>query len=143
MKRKRLIKADGFTLLEALFAVILIGLGVVSLVAASGAFTVANSAGLDISTAEFLIEEIREMTASIPFENLAALDGQTYSPPVDVTQISLNDFANFTQQIMAQNVSATDLTTPQSGSDFIRMEVTILKNGLPVNSASWIRANIN
>ena len=56
----------GFTLLEVLFAAMLIGLAIVALAVGSGAFTLNNAAGLDLSTAEFLIEEIRELTAPVP-----------------------------------------------------------------------------
>ena len=136
-------KNGGFTLLEALFAIILIGLGVVSLVTASGAFTAANSSGLDISTAEFLIEEMREMTATVPFDNLTAMNGQTYNPPVDLSQTALADFGAYTQQLTVQHVNPSDLTTPQAGSDFIRVEVSVVKNGTLINTASWIRANVN
>ncbi|MHC4773552.1 MAG: prepilin-type N-terminal cleavage/methylation domain-containing protein [Planctomycetota bacterium] len=56
-------RKNGFTLIEALFAAMLLGLVVAALAAASGAFTMANGYGVDLSTAEFLIEEMRELTA--------------------------------------------------------------------------------
>lgn len=144
MKRTGLLhKRKGFTLLEALFAVLLIGLGVVSLVAASGAFTMANAAGLDLSTAEFLMEEVREMTAATPFDNLPALNGQTYSPPVDAAGTALPEFAAYSQRVLAQNVSPANLSSPQAGSDFIRLTVIVTKNGRQINSVDWIRARLD
>ena len=132
----------GFTLLETLFAVMLVGLAIVSLVAASGAFTMANGAGLDLSTAEFLTEEIREKTTPMAFDDLAALNGQSYSPPVDLAGAALPEFAAFTQQVSVQTVSAANLNSLEAGSDFARVTVTILKNGSPVSSADWIRTRI-
>lgn len=139
---KRRFSNGGFTLLEALFASMLIGLVIAALVASSSAFTQANGAGVDLSTAEFLIEEIRERTAPEPFSNLDDFDGN-FTPPIDVTGTSLADFAAFAQQVVVQNVSSSDFTTLQSGSDFIRMTVTIKKNGQPIGEASWIRAKLD
>jgi len=136
-------RSMGFTLLEALFAAVLIGLAIAALLGTSSAFTMKNAAGVDLSTAEFLIEEIREMTASEPFDTLPAYDGQSYSPPIDLQKNPLEDFAAFTQQIQVDYVNASDLTQTVTGpTDFIRMTVTILKNSRPVSSASWIRARL-
>jgi type II secretory pathway pseudopilin PulG len=134
--------SGGFTLLEALFAAMLIGLVIAALVASSSAFTQANGAGVDLSTAEFLIEEIRERTAPEPFSDLADFAGN-FSPPLDVSGAAMAEFSAFTQQVVVQHVSDSDFTTPQSGSDFIRVAVTITKNGQPVSSASWIRAKLD
>ncbi|MHC4834844.1 MAG: prepilin-type N-terminal cleavage/methylation domain-containing protein [Planctomycetota bacterium] len=65
-------RKNGFTLIEALFAAMLLGLVVAALAAASGAFTMANGYGVDLSTAEFLIEEMRELTANEDFDTLLA-----------------------------------------------------------------------
>ena len=50
----------GFSLIEVLIGILLVGLAIASLVAASNAFTRANGAGVNLSTAEFLIEQIRD-----------------------------------------------------------------------------------
>lgn len=139
---KRRFSGGGFTLLEAMFAAMLIGLVIAGLVASSSAFTLANGAGVDMSTAEFLIEEIRERTTPEPFSNLAGFAGN-FTPPIDVTGVSMAEFAAFAQQVVVQNVSSSDFTTPQSGSDFIRITVTITKNGQPVSEANWIRAKLD
>ena len=57
---------SGFSLIEVLFAVMLVGLAIASLMAANGAFTKANGAGTDLSTAEFLIGQIRELSMLLP-----------------------------------------------------------------------------
>ena len=49
-------RKQGFTLIEVLVAVVLIGLAIASLVAANSSFTRANGAGVNLSTAEFGIE---------------------------------------------------------------------------------------
>ncbi len=141
MKTKQ--KVNGFTLIEALFASMLIGMVIVSLTAASGAFTMVNGAGIDMSTAEFLIEEIREMTAPLTFTELLTYDGNTYSPPIDISETSMAEFSAFSQVITIQYVQASSLDTVVTGpTDFLRVTVTVNKNGQPVNSASWIRTNL-
>lgn len=136
-------KANGFTLLEVMVAMVLLGLAVVSLVAASSAFTTVNSSGVDLSTAEFLIEEIREMTASMDFDTMEAYPDTTFSPPVDLAGTQMAEFSAFSQQITVQNVSATNLESMQSdgSTDFVRVQVTIQKNGGAVSTASWIRSD--
>jgi prepilin-type N-terminal cleavage/methylation domain-containing protein len=129
----------GFTLIEAMIATVLLAIAIVGLMVANQAYTQVNSAGLDMSTAEFLIEEARERTASIEFDNLAAFAG-SYSPPQDIEGNSLTDFADFTQQVAVQNVSASDFTVPEAGSDFVRVTVSILHGGSAISSADWIRA---
>ena len=128
----------GFTLIEAMIATVLIAIAILSLLVSNQAYTQVNAAGLDMSTAEFLIEEARERTVSLEFDNLAAFAG-TYSPPEDIEGTALAAFAAFSQQVTVQNVSPSDFTVPQAGSDFIRVTVTIQRNGESISSADWIR----
>ena len=138
-KNNKLTAVAGFTLIEAMIATLLVGIAVVSLMVSSQAFSSVNSAGINLSTAEFLIEEVRERTATVEFDNLAAFAG-TYSPPEDIEGNQLTDFAAFSQQVTVQNVSPSDFTVPQAGSDFARVTVAILLNSSQITSASWIRA---
>ncbi len=130
----------GFTLIEAMIATVLLAIAIVGLMVANQAYTQVNSAGLDMSTAEFLIEEVRERTASMEFDTLTAFAGAgPYSPPQDIEGNSLTEFADFTQQVAVQNVSASDFTVPEAGSDFARVTVSILHGGSAISSADWIR----
>ena len=129
----------GFTLIESLFAAMLIGLVIAALAASSGAFTMANAAGVDLSTAEFLIEELREHTAPVAFADLAGMGG-TFKPPIDVNGVVMNDFAAFEQQVTAENCGGIFNATPDN---FVRITVTIRKNGQEISKASWIRAKLD
>ena len=51
-------------------------------------------------------------------------------------------FADFSQQVTVQNVSASDFTVPEAGSDFTRVTVTVLRNGSAISSADWIRVKL-
>ena len=131
----------GFTLIEAMIATLLLAIAIIALMVSNQAFTQVNSAGIDLSTAEFLIEEVRERTAYLEFNELPAFAG-TYSPPEDIQGDTLTAFADFSQQVTVQNVSASDFTVPEAGSDFARVTVTILRNGSAISSADWIRVKL-
>ena len=133
---------NGFTLVEVLFAIILVGIAIVSLLAANLSFTKANSVGTELSTAEFLIEQIRELTLSVGYDDLYALDGANYSPPVNANGEVLNDFVAFSQQITVENVSDTNFeqVVAEHTSNFVRITVSVFLNSREISSAGWIRA---
>jgi len=162
-------KTNGFTLIEALFAILLVGLAIASLLGANTAFTWTNAAGTDLSTAEFLLEQIKELTTTLPvidpetgtatfglepeeasladYDDLDDFDGDgdgaSFSPPISADKATLTDFAAFTQQITVEKVSASnfELVEPDHHSTaFVRVTVKVLKNSKEICSASWIRA---
>ena len=154
---------DGFTLIEVLIAILLVGLAIVSLVSANGAFTQANGAGVELSTAEFLIEQIRELStvlevidpntgittfgpeASETLANYNDLDdfhGTVFSPPISADRISLADLGAYSQQITVENVSASDFeqVVGNHTSFFVRVSVKVFLNTREISSASWLRS---
>ncbi|MBN2136798.1 MAG: prepilin-type N-terminal cleavage/methylation domain-containing protein [Sedimentisphaerales bacterium] len=153
---------NGFTLVEALFAIVLVGLAVASLVGANAAFTRANGVGADLSTAEFLLEQIKELTATLPvidpetetttfgpeegsvagYDDLDDFDGASFSPPISAGRVSLSDFGSFTQQVTVENVNPSDFeaVAADHSSSFVRLTVTVLRGGVQISRASWIRA---
>ena len=154
----------GFTLIEIIVAAIMIGIAIAAIVMSSRTFTSINAAGMNLSTAEFLIEEIRELTASLPvvdpdtgtstfgpeadettlvdYDDLDDFDGVTFSPPIDINRTGLANFSSFSQQVTVDNVSASDFTVVvgDHSSDFVRVTVSVLLNNGEISSASWIRA---
>ncbi len=133
----------GFTLIEVLFAVMLIGLVIAAIAVSSSASTMANGIAINMSTAEFLIEEIREQTATADFTTLLASNGNSHNPPIDISGTAMAEFSAFTQQIIVEYVDPSNLENTVTGpTAFVRVTVTITKNGQPVNSASWIRADL-
>ena len=69
---------SGFTLVEVLIAIIFVGMAIAALMAGNGVFTQANAVANDMSTAEFLTEQIRERTALTHFETLSSLNGTSF-----------------------------------------------------------------
>jgi prepilin-type N-terminal cleavage/methylation domain-containing protein len=154
---------SGFTLIEVLFAVLLVGFAIASLLTANAAFTKANGAGTDLSTAEFIIAQIRELTMLLPvidpetefttfgpeagetlaiYDDLDDFNGATFSPPISAERTVLNEFSAYSQQITVQNVSASDfeLVVANHSSNFVRVTVQIYLNSRQISSASWLRA---
>ncbi len=137
-------KKQAFTLIEVLIAIILVGLAIASLLGANIAFTRANGAGAQLSTAEFLIEQIKERTTLVSYADLRlSFDDKNFSPPIGSNGEVLNDFANYSQQITVQNVGNTDFQTVVSdgSSNFVRITVKILLGGKEISSACWLRAS--
>jgi hypothetical protein len=127
---------------EILISIILVGLSITALVVASNSFTRANATGADLSTAEFLIEQIRERTTLMSFGDLVALGDQEYSTPIDAQGNLLTALAAFNQDVTVEYVEPDDFTaTAATATDFVRVTVTVALNGRPISSARWIRAN--
>ncbi len=158
---------SGFSLIETLIAIMLVGLAMASLLAANGAFTKANGAGTDISTAEFLVEQIRELSALLPvvepntpgsgvdvfgpesgetlatYDDLNDFDGANFSPPIgaDPNRSPLTELAGFSQQVTVENVNASNFeqVVADHGSAFVRVTVRVYLNSREISAARWLR----
>ncbi len=138
-------KKNGFTLVEVLIATLLIGLAIVALVMANASFTKANASATDLSTAEFLIEQVRERSVSVDYDDLRSLahfNNVPFSPPIDADGGNLNSFAAFSEQITVENVSAANFGQVVTDSNFVRVTVKVFLNSRQISSASWLRADI-
>ncbi len=160
-KIKHRTSARGFSLIEIMISVLLVGLSITAMVVATSSFTMANGAGADLSTAEFLVEQVREMTALMAvvdpdttvttfgpeeaslagYDDVDDLNGSTFSPPIAADRTVLNDLAGFSQRIVVQNVNQSDFNTvvTNHSSKFVRITVTILLSGREITSACWLR----
>jgi prepilin-type N-terminal cleavage/methylation domain-containing protein len=155
----------GFSLIEVLIATILIGVAIAALLGANGSFSMANNAGADLSTAEFLVEQIRELTTMLPvadpdvgtwttlgpesgetldtYDDVDDFKNATFCPPIDPNRAVLHEFPEFAQKVAVAKVDCRDFSrvVPDNDpNDFVRITVDVLKSGRPVTSASWIRA---
>ena len=124
-------KKQAFTLIEVLIAIILVGLAIASLLGANLAFTRANGDGAQLSTAEFLIEQIREQTVTTPFADLA-----------NTSEFVPTSYPGYSQKTTVEYVTS-DLCTVSASTPtpFRRITVEISLNNKTISSACWIRAN--
>jgi prepilin-type N-terminal cleavage/methylation domain-containing protein len=158
----RLRRDNAFSLIEVLIATVLIGLAITAILVANSSFTMVNGASTDLSTAEFLIEQIRELTALLPvidpqtgtttfgpeeptladYDDLDDFDCASFSPPISVNKNVLNDFAAFSQHITVENVNPANFEQVFSdhSTSFVRVTVTVLLNAKEISSMRWIRA---
>jgi type II secretory pathway pseudopilin PulG len=158
-------RANGFSFIEILISIILVGLSITALVFASNSFTMANGAGADLSTAEFLVEQIRELTTLLPvvdpetttttfgaetgettiaaYDDIDDFNDVTCSPPIDANRNAVTALAAFSQTVTVKNVSQSNfnVVVGPHASNFVRITVGVSLNGRELCSASWIRAN--
>ncbi len=127
---------SGFSFVEILISIILVGLSITALVFASNSFTMANGAGADLSTAEFLVEQIRELTTLLPvmdpastaatwtslgpdagestvvsYDDVDDFDGfnsTTVGAPIDAGKNTLTALAVFNQTVIVEKVNQSD-----------------------------------
>src|SRR5512147_1390494 len=112
-KIKNQTSTGGFSLVEVLIATILVGMAIAALVAANGSFSTANVAGADLSTAEFLVEQIRELTTMLPVVDPALPPGAAVTvlgPETGETGVTLyddvDDFDGFDSASLGGPISA-------------------------------------
>jgi len=148
-----------------MISVVLVGMSITALVVANNAFTMANGAGADLSTAEFLVEQIRELTTMLPvadpeatnwttfgpeeaslaaYDDVDDFDNATFSPPISANRTALSDFSTFSQHVTVENVNASnfDAVVADRSSDFVRVTVSVSQHGGLISSTSWIRARL-
>jgi len=156
-------KTKGFTLIEVIIAIVLVGIAITSLVAGTRTFTKVAGAGAELCTAEFLVEQIRELTtllavvdpntgtstfgpeeaALADYDDLDDFDGAVFSPPISADRTALNDLAAYSQQITVENLHPSDFgqVMADHGSNFVRVTVNVMLNSEQISSANWIRAD--
>ncbi len=153
----------GFTLIEAVAASALVGLGVVALMAAAMSGTRTNQSGREIAQAVFLTQEIRELTIKLPFsdqdpgdmgnppgpdgsdpqeffDDLDDLMDVTFSPPMDGFGSRIADMPDWSQTITLTWRNPDNLieVVPDGTSDVIYVEVTVSHHDREVLASGWL-----
>ena len=134
-------RQGGFTLMEASFAIMIIGFGIVAMMQVFVSGTEVNAFGDDLSKAVFLAEEIRAMTDNTSFGSLeATYDGQTYAG-VDANNIAVPGLATFQQAVTVQGINPSTMAL-YVGADpqTYRLTVTVSRDGEQLTRLSWLRS---
>ena len=153
----------GFTLIEAMVAIGVIGTGVAALFVSLQSGTKVNGAATEMTHAVFLGQEIREWTLKLPFidpdegdqgnppgpdgsdpltfvDDLDDLMDVTFGPPRDGRGVAIANMPNWSQAIGMTWRDPNDLSTAvaNGASDVVRVEVEVRNNNQPVYTTSWI-----
>ena len=151
----------GFTLIEALIASAIVGLGLTAMLMASKSGTQVNASARDITQAINLGQEVREWTLKLPFldpdtpdnppgpdgaspqtfvDDLNDLMNVTYSPPRDANGQAISDMTGWSQQITLSWRDPENLseTVTDGASEIIYVEVEISYEGQLVTTTGWL-----
>jgi type II secretory pathway pseudopilin PulG len=131
----------GFTLTEAAFVTVIIGLGVVAMLELLAAGTATNVEGAELTTGVNLAQQVRERTIQNTFVDVLCLDGQGYDPPLDAGNNPITKLKGWKQTIAVKSVRPDKLTqdVPDTDPEAVRVTVTVSRNGREVCQANWYR----
>lgn len=128
------------TLIEAALTTVIVGVGVMSMMQLLAAGTVANVDSTNQTTALNLAKNIREATLMMSYDDVVAMDGEVFSPPLDSLRNIVNGMDNWTQTVEVDYIDKDNLDGPPSGSgEAVRVTVTVSKNGDEISRLTWIR----
>jgi prepilin-type N-terminal cleavage/methylation domain-containing protein len=150
----------GFTLVETALAMVIVGVGVVSLLQLLAAGTMVNSGGTELTTAVNLANTIHEISISLPFQNPSSptslakdsggptaytylwdMNGDTYSPPLDVRRQPITKYSTWSQKVTITTVDPNNVTAVRPNDPTVptaRVTVVITHNNREVYQASWL-----
>lgn len=133
----------GFTLIEAMLATVIVGLGVVSMMQLLAAGTVNNIQAFETTTGVNIAKSIREICVQKTTAQVIAMNGTTHDPPWDSRSQPMSDLAGWQQSIAVQPVSPDSLTTSvvDDSPTAVRVTVTVTHNGSSVCNMSWYAFN--
>ncbi len=132
-------KRDGFTLIEVMFAMRIIGLGIAALMQVFAAGTQVNGWGDYLSKGVFLAGECRSMTDDVGFDNLAGYDGQVFNG-VDANGDPINGLQDYQQTIDVRMVSPHDLTLYVGPDPQAAILTTVVSHANDeITRMSWLR----
>ena len=139
---------------------VIIGVGVMALLQLIAAGTMSNSTGTELTTAVNLANNIHEISIELSFkdtnnptstttkessvasyDDIWDMNGDTYSPPLDVRRNPIASYANWSQKVTVTSVDPTNLTAVRPNSTTLataKMTVVIFHNNKAVYTASWL-----
>ena len=131
--------ASGFTLMEVLIAIVIVGVGIVSLMMLFASGTMVNQFSSDLSTAVFLADQLRSMTDEQGIDELLA-DGDLTFNGVDASGNAVAGLQQYQQTLEVQAISPDDMTV-YVGPDVnaVLVKATVKKSGEQLAQISWLR----
>src|SRR5690606_180620 len=131
----------GFTLIESAIVLVIVGVGTVATIQLLAAGTVANGDAHRLTTGINLARGVQEMTQSMSFAQVLALDGRTWSPPVDSMGQAQADFTGWQQDVAVTKVDPNrlSLSLPSTTeTPMARVTATVTYAGEHVCELTWL-----
>ena len=131
----------GFTLIEAMFGVIIVGATIAGVMLLMGSGTRVNFYGNNLATAVLLAEEVRALTDGHDFDDLGDLDGDTFSPTDDDGE-PIASLARYEQSVSVTYIGPDDFST-YTGEDpavLARLVATVSLDGEQLTQMTWFRS---
>ena len=144
MVKRRIIRhasaQSGFSLIEAMFATVILSFGIVSLMMLLGAGTKLNAYGNQLSTAVLLAEQARAVTDAVAFDDLAAYDGTSFNA-VDVDGQAVPDLQAYQQSltVTAVNIDGLSSYTGPDPPPAWLLAASVSCNGEQLTELTWLR----
>lgn len=132
---------DGFTLIEAMVATAIVGMGVSAMMMASQSGTRVNADSQERTRAVFLAQETREWIATLPFASLTTgMKSLTYSPPHDGQGTEISTMSDWAQHITLTWVNPSNFSAAVADgtSNVIKVRVAVLRHDKTVLTTTWI-----
>ncbi|MDH3584349.1 MAG: prepilin-type N-terminal cleavage/methylation domain-containing protein [Phycisphaerae bacterium] len=156
---RRAATSRGFTLIESILVIVIVGVGVLAIVAAQQAYHQQNAYAQRVGAALLLANEIRELSMNLPqhdpitgtatwgpegneptveqYDDLDDFDGPggtglTISPPVDALRQPMADMPGWSQVITVENLLPNMLNgpaAPDNSTDVVRITAQVLYQG--------------
>jgi len=125
-------RAGGFTLMEALFAIVIVGLGVVAMMQLFTSGTEVNAYGNKLSAAVIFAEQVRAQTDETDFLGLPARDDEVFA--------GSGELLDYQVQLNVEAVTPEDMTV-YVGPDpeMYRITALVTANGKEVTRMRWLR----
>ena len=161
--RKRTI-GPAFTLIEALIATVLVGLGIAAMMVSTQSGTRVAAHSQELTQAIYIASEIREWTLKLPFkdpqtptdppgpdadedpqimvDDLDDLMSVTFSPPRDAMGRTIDDMSDWSETITLtwrDKDNLTSIVNPGE-SEMVFVQVVVSHNGKKVLSTGWLIA---
>ena len=164
-KKNRTVYKHGFTLIEVLFASVIIGIGFVAILASVISSTKVSFASSEMTQAVFLTQEIREWTANLPFHDMDAADiskppgpdsysgdgtpyvddlddlmDATFSPPRNGLGEVITGMTGWSQSVSLTWRLPSNINTSvvPGTSNVIHVQVTISKSNETLMQTGWL-----
>jgi len=152
--------------METALATVIVGTGVVALLALFAAGSNSNARGAETATAVNLSNNIHELMMTLKFtdssnhwgldsgettsncDDVEDLDGATFNPPVDSRRQPLSELTGWSQSIAVHSVDPNNITFKESTNSsltypMMQVTVTIKRNGRQVYQNSFLVTNPN